>query len=111
MSLLSADAFITYESEERRAQRFLGAAATAPTEIAYTVRIEADNRHIAPPPAIAARIFKARMYRQREAFHRELRDFRDRYVVSSCYIEGFKWLHAVAIRMQHRSDHIGNVNI
>src|SRR5216683_1276449 len=111
MSSLSANAVIADKRKERRAQRFPGAAATAPTEITYTVRIEADNRHIALPPAIAARIFKARMHWQREAFYRELRDFRDRYVVSGCHIESFKLLRAVAIRVQHRGDHIGNMNI
>src|SRR5437879_5364473 len=83
MSSLSANAVVADKRKERSAQRFAGAAATAPTEIAYTVRIEADNRHIALPRAIAAGICKAWMHLQRGTLRRTHRAFADPVAVAN----------------------------
>src|SRR6266566_7671384 len=92
------------KSEERVAYRLVAVKAAIPPKTANALCIQAYNRHVALPAAIAARILQPRPKRQFQTFDHQLCDCPHGEVVPARHVEGFEPLRAKPSGKQNGSN-------
>src|SRR5580704_3620108 len=82
----------------------------APAQRGEAVAAEAHDRHVALPPARAARVLVADAL-QAHPLHHEVGDLAHRDVVAGAGVEDLKALPPAVEQGEHRRDHVGDVDV